>query len=441
MAQTACPCSECIQSLKQQVSVMRKEIRNIRQHADSAVRAHRKQMASLQSVLADGWSPGPRPSRDPGGARASLERGHVQTVPVGYISSCFANKSGTPRQPGICTSSRASLQLRASVFNNPEHALAGLDQYSHVWLIFLFHKNGHVSYKAKVKPPRLNGQRVGVYSTRSPHRPNALGLTLARLEGIAGDTLHLSGVDLIAGTPVLDIKPYIPEYDSPLTRLNVEPRFQQMDSSGTLDAFNTIEEEPGEGEHVSSSQISAKELSGSASGSEVTGASELSKMLAEVKDYLQQGELFAERRPADRAVITGSEPGQDVPSRVSYGPEAYGRIAAWIRDPPVGSLGVRFTPAAEQELAEFGPPESTDTGRPRFQFLRGPEDAAAAIRALLAADPRSVYRRTRCPDRLFFFTLDTADITCWFGDGFAEVLRVRPACVTLDAAVTPAPPQ
>uniref|UniRef100_A0AAY5ETY1 tRNA methyltransferase O n=1 Tax=Electrophorus electricus TaxID=8005 RepID=A0AAY5ETY1_ELEEL len=267
MAQTACPCSECIQSLKQQVSVMRKEIRNIRQHADSAVRAHRKQMASLQSVLADGWSPGPRPSRDPGGARASLERGHVQTVPVGYISSCFANKSGTPRQPGICTSSRASLQLRASVFNNPEHALAGLDQYSHVWLIFLFHKNGHVSYKAKVKPPRLNGQRVGVYSTRSPHRPNALGLTLARLE-----------------------------------------------------------------------------------------------------------------------------------DRVSQ-------------------------------------------RRPRFQFLRGPEDAAAAIRALLAADPRSVYRRTRCPDRLFFFTLDTADITCWFGDGFAEVLRVRPACVTLDAAVTPAPPQ
>ncbi|XP_026878563.2 tRNA (adenine(37)-N6)-methyltransferase isoform X3 [Electrophorus electricus] len=416
MAQTACPCSECIQSLKQQVSVMRKEIRNIRQHADSAVRAHRKQMASLQSVLADGWSPGPRPSRDPGGARASLERGEEAGTSPLFPVSCsrlsgsrqrFIAAQVTFRLSPSGTSARVS-RTRAAPHGSRESArrLARVCSY---------------------------GRRSSI--TRSTHSPAWTSTPTC------GDTLHLSGVDLIAGTPVLDIKPYIPEYDSPLTRLNVEPRFQQMDSSGTLDAFNTIEEEPGEGEHVSSSQISAKELSGSASGSEVTGASELSKMLAEVKDYLQQGELFAERRPADRAVITGSEPGQDVPSRVSYGPEAYGRIAAWIRDPPVGSLGVRFTPAAEQELAEFGPPESTDTGRPRFQFLRGPEDAAAAIRALLAADPRSVYRRTRCPDRLFFFTLDTADITCWFGDGFAEVLRVRPACVTLDAAVTPAPPQ
>lgn len=63
---------------------------------------------------------------------------------------------------------------------------------------------------------------------------------------------------------------------------------------------------------------------------------------------------------------------------------------------------------------------------PRFRFLQSPEEAAAAIRGVLSADPRSVYRRTRCRDRLFFFTLDTAHITCWFGEGFAEVLQVQP---------------
>lgn len=76
-----------------------------------------------------------------------------------------------------------------------------------------------------------------------------------------------------------------------------------------------------------------------------------------------------------------------------------------------------------QPTCHTGPSESN---RPRFKFLRSPEEAAAAIRGVLSADPRSVYRRTRCRDRLFFFTLDTADITCWFGQGFAEVLQVRP---------------
>lgn len=74
----------------------------------------------------------------------------------------------------------------------------------------------------------------------------------------------------------------------------------------------------------------------------------------------------------------------------------------------------------------FSHPEPCESARPCFKFLRGPEEAVAAIRGVLSADPRSVYRRTRCRDRLFFFTIDTADVTCWFGQGFAEVLQVRP---------------
>uniref|UniRef100_A0A3Q3W255 TsaA-like domain-containing protein n=1 Tax=Mola mola TaxID=94237 RepID=A0A3Q3W255_MOLML len=252
-------CGEHVGKLKQQVSVMRKEIKNLRQTLASAARAHRQHMASIQAALSN-IGPGdlckeqtaPPPPAEI--SQAALEKGNVQTVPIGYISSCFSEKNGTPRQPTVCGPSRAELRIQRSVFSNPEHPLLGLEHYSHVWIIFVFHKNGHLSYKAKVKPPRLDGQRVGVYSTRSPHRPNALGLTLAKLDRIVA-----------------------PEGDGP-----------------------------------------------------------------------------------------------------------------------------------------------------RFKFLHSREEAAAAIRGVLSADPRSVYRRTCCRDRLFFFTLDTAHITCWFGQGFTEVLQVRP---------------
>lgn len=122
-------------------------------------------------------------------------------------------------------------------------------------------------------------------------------------------------------------------------------------------------------------------------------------------------------------------------ARPCYGEEAYSTIAGWIREPPVTSLEVRFTPHAERELGEFLATINTESrDRPRFRFLRGPKEAAAAIRGVLSADPRSVYRRSRCKDRLFFFTLDTADITCWFGQGFAEVLRVRLVAVGKELA-------
>ena len=80
-------------------------------------------------------------------------------------------------------------------------------------IIFHFHKNTNKNIKAKVKPPRLDGAKVGVFASRSPHRPNPIGLTLAKLNGIIGNTLLLSGIDLLDGTPVLDIKPYVPDYD------------------------------------------------------------------------------------------------------------------------------------------------------------------------------------------------------------------------------------
>uniref|UniRef100_A0A671WNV7 tRNA methyltransferase O n=1 Tax=Sparus aurata TaxID=8175 RepID=A0A671WNV7_SPAAU len=292
-----------------------------------------------------------------------------------------------------------------------------------------------MSYKAKVKPPRLNGQRVGVYSTRSPHRPNALGLTLAKLDKIVGDTVHLSEIDMIAGTPVLDIKPYIPEYDSPNTRMDMdsEPCDSNADQPGgttvPLDESEEMLNLQNDSETDAQSDLESvlaretTEADSSGVAAPFSLPKHLHNVLEDVKTYVTQGDLFQLRCESDDQVSdsTKSKPQESSVEHPCYGEEAYSTIAGWIREPPVGSLEVRFTPQAERELAEFLPSD-----RPRFKFLRSPEEAAAAIRGVLSADPRSVYRRTRCRDRLFFFTLDTADITCWFGRGFAEVLQVRP---------------
>ncbi|XP_053713799.1 tRNA (adenine(37)-N6)-methyltransferase isoform X1 [Synchiropus splendidus] len=435
MAPCTCGCSERIDKLDQQVSVMRKEIKNLRQSLDSAVRAHRKLLNSIQSAVTRVGSSESvqlhqdRPRSPP---ELTLEQGNIQTVPIGFIRSCFAVKNATPRQPTICGPSRAELRIEQRVFNNPDHALVGLDQYSHVWIIFLFHKNGHLSYKAKVKPPRLNGQRVGVYSTRSPHRPNALGLTLAKLDKIIGDTIHLSGIDMIAGTPVLDIKPYIPEYDSPHARaiLDVDPCQLNIEGAGQTSQShlcNNDDSEPKEGtSDGQTGEVIPQNLSETVPQS--SQSEDLLTVLEEVKDYLNQREppLLGPKSKLQRV----SEPERSAEALQSEEPlrfreEDYSTIASWIREPPVSSLEVRFTPHSQEQLAQFIPGTSGN-GKSKFRFLRSSEEAVAAIRGVLSADPRSVYRRTRCKDRLFFFTLDTADVTAWFGEGFAEVLRVRP---------------
>ncbi|KAK9980977.1 hypothetical protein ABG768_000551 [Culter alburnus] len=387
MSPPVCRCSEQVRKLTQQASVMRREIKNLRQQMDGSIRAHRKQMSSLQSMLTDCMK-------------------HNDRL-----------QSGVFRRYLLDTSAHV-LRSKLALHDNPQ-------------IIFLFHKNGQMSYKAKVKPPRLNGQRVGVYSTRSPHRPNALGLTLAKLERIAGDTLHLSGVDIIAGTPVLDIKPYIPDYDSPKTRTD-DTNSEYKQTSLFTDPMD-LDEEPDtlEASSEPSSELSVcPATSSDLSCSESSGSSEVTHVLAEVKNYLKQPQLFTENTDEDKntdapeGASVGTNPLSS--SNLIFGHEDYSTIAAWVRAPPVSNLDVRFTANAEKELKEFVPCDSTDSTRPKFQFLKGPEEAVAAIHGILSADPRSVYRRTRCQDRLFFFTLDTADITCWFGDNFAEVVRVKP---------------
>jgi tRNA-Thr(GGU) m(6)t(6)A37 methyltransferase TsaA len=139
--------------------------------------------------------------------------GTFAMVPVGVVRSCFQEKFGIPRQPGLVPAAEAIIELLPPA-NQPE-AVRGLDGFSHLWVVFVFHACPPGEWHATVRPPRLGGnERVGVFASRSPFRPNRIGLSLVKLEevtcGTGGVSLRVSGADLLDGTPVLDLKPYLP---------------------------------------------------------------------------------------------------------------------------------------------------------------------------------------------------------------------------------------
>jgi tRNA-Thr(GGU) m(6)t(6)A37 methyltransferase TsaA len=149
-------------------------------------------------------------------------------VPIGTATSCFLDCAGTPRQPGLCPDAQIKMifdkRLSPEIFEGlyPEH--------SHVWIIYIFHKNtnpdrtiAHLetgkTFPAKIQPPRRRGKpvpRIGVLGTRTPHRPNPIGLSLGRIISIDAKKrlVTVGGTDLVDGTPILDIKPYLPNFDS-----------------------------------------------------------------------------------------------------------------------------------------------------------------------------------------------------------------------------------
>ena len=137
--------------------------------------------------------------------------------PVAHIRSDFPTKFGIPRQAGLVESLRACVVF-AEPYRDPE-ALRGMEGFSHLWLIWEFSEARRDRWSPTVRPPRLGGNtRLGVFATRSPFRPNPIGLSCVKLEGIEwntkeGPVIHVSGADLMDGTPILDIKPYVPYAD------------------------------------------------------------------------------------------------------------------------------------------------------------------------------------------------------------------------------------
>jgi len=136
---------------------------------------------------------------------------------IATIRSCYPQRFGIPRQAGLVKSATATVNFEASRDN--ELSVRDIESFSHLWIIFLFHKQNYTGFKPLIQPPRLGGKKtMGVYATRSPNRPNPIGLSAVLLEQVEyGDQeirLHVRGGDFLDGTPVLDIKPYVPFADS-----------------------------------------------------------------------------------------------------------------------------------------------------------------------------------------------------------------------------------
>ncbi|XP_067137315.1 tRNA (adenine(37)-N6)-methyltransferase-like [Centruroides vittatus] len=348
--------------LSKQLQICRKELKNIRDAMFKMKKNFEKNIEEVKNLITSSSKPT---------SVMNDENTQYTLQPIGYIESCFKTKNGTPYQPTVCPQSKARLKILKSTFTNPEHSLMGLEEYSHIWILFIFHKNRKDSVarfsKAKIKPPRLNGKSVGLFSTRSPHRPNALGLTLTRLEKIENDTLHLMGVDLINGTPVVDIKPYIPNYDFPHKFDSKENNLSVCDETVLADCFSDC-------------KISL-----------------------------------------DEATLQISDENDSKINSVN--------IASWIASPPINELNVSFSLRAENALKHFHKKIDTHSSDCEFclEFLQEPEQIKEAIRQLLKVDPRSSYRRKKCSDRLYYFTVDNLHITAWFENEFeTEVLRIVP---------------
>ena len=137
----------------------------------------------------------------------------MEFVPIAHVRSDFKEKFGIPRQSGLVPET-----LSRIVFDEGfrrEEALRGIEGFSHLWIIWVFSANRQVPWSPTVRPPRLGGnRRIGVFATRSPYRPNPIGLSCVKLDRVEqtkeGPVLVVRGADLMDGTPVLDIKPYLP---------------------------------------------------------------------------------------------------------------------------------------------------------------------------------------------------------------------------------------
>lgn len=142
----------------------------------------------------------------------------VSFTPIAYIQSPFKQRYGVPRQPGLAKNAVGLIQFK----KDPDliSALKTIEQFSHLWIIFIFHQHGGKKWKPSIRPPRLGGRtKVGVLASRSPHRPNPIGISVVKINKVylnnpQGPSMEVQGLDLLDGTPILDVKPYIPYADA-----------------------------------------------------------------------------------------------------------------------------------------------------------------------------------------------------------------------------------
>ncbi|XP_033254250.1 tRNA (adenine(37)-N6)-methyltransferase-like isoform X2 [Drosophila miranda] len=362
--------------LKNQLTIARNEINNLRQQVRNLQHVQRKDIETITRLLKDFRCEGCSTKQnakardatdtdkteaapvlqgqDVNGSGSSNSNSNEESAhfrPIGVIRTAFPEKRAVPRQSVVGSRLRSLMQLNDGVFTNPEHSLEGLSDFSHLWLIYHFHRN-NAHPKAKVAPPRLGGERVGVFSTRSPHRPCPIGLSLVEIEKIENATISFFGTDMVDGTPVLDIKPYIPYYDAPALSID-SGRASAGPNETSMDFYDSRQEPDGEESDL--------ELYGAAG-----------------------------------YAVNSSDAILPPPSAV--------RVPNWV----VAShrLSVCFNEHAEAQLKEL-------------------QVEKQCIVEILEADPRSVYLRTKYGSQIFTFQLSEVTVTCKFDDKAATVTVVQ----------------
>ncbi|XP_057660966.1 tRNA (adenine(37)-N6)-methyltransferase [Diorhabda carinulata] len=402
-------------SLQNQLVIARKEINNLRQQLNTLNHVHRNELDHINKKLAEWQCPSCRINRISTQTSSDTERYDFTTKYIGKIITNFPQKRGTPRQPGICKEMTAKVVIDNNVFTNPEHALEGLQEYSHMWLIFHFHRNDNSASKAKVAPPRLNGIRTGVFATRSPHRPAPLGLSLVKIDRVMDNVIYFSGVDMINETPVLDIKPYIPQYDNPvyLSTGNSTNRNDTIDNvASTSSISEPSPDEIDSGNETNRPVNNERIMDGQENEREqVVDAPVVNNLHRTTEElfYTRSNSRIGEREAPDGEEEESPRISQSaVTSQTATTPEGHIRVPAWIDQPLVPRLTVVFRDRALVQLIQLGPEA---------------EDKKTIISNVLREDPRSIYLRERWGSHCYVFRIADLHVSCKFNDS-AQVVTV-----------------
>jgi len=360
--------------------------------------------------------------------------------PIGFMQTCFPRKNGTPRQSNICSSSRGVLKISRELFSNPEHSLCGIESFSHVWVMFIFHLNKNKGCKAKVKPPRLDGAKVGVFASRTPHRPNQIGLTLAKLDHVKGDELYVSGIDIVDGTPIVDIKPYIPMYDvakidtiatKPNTTFNCLPPEEKEPSSELQEEKEVVSTElPQRLTHDEVVDASSSTTVSNQESNDITHEVSTSENgVLEVDDALKNGNI----NNISSTILQNNNNNSAVD------------IPEWLEKKKSCMLDIMFTERALQNIEDICSATKEQNGLEENNLIKSycektmcssPKDLRKAITEILQEDPRSTYRKVKCADKLYFFLVGPVYVPVWFDKldkaaisesetAIAEVLKVE----------------
>ncbi|XP_032521871.2 uncharacterized protein LOC116773510 isoform X1 [Danaus plexippus] len=367
--------TENIEFYQNQIALARTEIKNLRQRISALKHEHQKEISHIKSTLSslrcskcaeEATTVVNNDTRDGGTSTDS----QIKYKPIGYIETSFNNKRGVPRQTSVMTNSVGVITIDTNVFTNPEHALSGLEEFSHIWIIYHFHMTESNSTPAKVSPPRLVGEKKGVFSTRSPHRPCPIGLSLVKIHSIQGNKIHFYGVDMVNGTPVLDIKPYIPQYDYPISEAQERPPTEGIDLAGLNLNVSSLNVTTEYGDELPGDLLTT-----------LTPSENLDDVLS-----IQRGEPDGQERYTAQA------------SNIN---QADVRVASWI------------TNTRNRYQVAF-----TDEALMRIENLIGSraDSFKANIESLLSEDPRSVYVKTKYKDHEYNCVLEDLSITCVFDE-------------------------